>query len=315
MPGSPPRRVLWAAIFAVSIWTWFIWRDWLGAVGDVVAILFVPVVLGLVCFAAGASIWWRPALIVAVSAALLGTVAIVGPWTPADSGPVTPDGSITVAGANIGPGDAEAADALLGLDADVLVVSELEEPLHDALAPRYLYGQLETDDSKVAIYSRFAFRVLDRPSDDLPGLRVEVAGPGGSFVLYALHVPRPWFRRSGGAFQATIGEHRRLISLVASRARAETLPVVVIGDLNAPDRSSDYRVLRDRGGLADAMRDGWTGPTSLLWAPLLLRIDHVLVGGGWCGDGSKQFDIPLSDHRGVAAVVGPCAVAGARRAE
>ncbi len=306
MPGPPPRRVLWAAVFAASIWTWFLWRDWLGAAGDVAAILFVPLVVGLIGFAAGASIWWRPALIVALSAALLGTVAIVGPWTPVGTGQVSAGRGLLVAGANIAPGDAESTDVLREVNADVLVVSELEDELHVLLAPRYPYGQLEDDDSKVAIYSRFAYRVLEGPSDDLPGLRVEVAGPAGPFVLYALHVPRPWFRRTGAAFQATIGEHRRLIGLIASRARAETLPVVVVGDLNAPDRSSDYRILNGRGGLTDAMRDGWTGPTSLLWAPLLLRIDHILVGPGWCADGSRQFDIPLSDHRGVTAVVGPC---------
>jgi hypothetical protein len=306
VPG-PPRRVLLAAGFAALIWAWFVCRDWLGAAGDVVAILFVPIALGLVCFAAAAGIRWRPALIVAGSAAVLGLVAVVGPWTPFDAGRVAPGPGVRVAGANIGPGFAESADALRGLNADVLVVSELEEDLHAELAPGYRYGQLETDEAKVAMYSRFPYRVLERPSEDLPGLRVEVAGPSGPFVLYALHVPRPWFRRSGGAFQVTIDEHRRLIALVAARARAETLPVVVIGDLNAPDRSSDYRVLLDRGGLSDAMRDGWTGPTSLLWAPLLLRIDHIMVGGGWCADGSRQFELPESDHRGVTAVVGPCA--------
>jgi hypothetical protein len=65
----------------------------------------------------------------------------------------------------------------------------------------------------------------------------------------------------------------------------------------------------DDVGLTDAMRSGWTGPTSVTqWRLLLLRIDHLLVGPRWCGDASRRFELPGSDHDGVTATVGPCAV-------
>jgi hypothetical protein len=56
------------------------------------------------------------------------------------------------------------------------------------------------------------------------------------------------------------------------------------------------------------MRDGWAGPTSVgQWAPLLVRIDHVLVTQGWCGDDPARPPLTRSDHSAVAATVGPCA--------
>jgi hypothetical protein len=38
----------------------------------------------------------------------------------------------------------------------------------------------------------------------------------------------------------------------------------------------------------------------------VVRIDHILVSRGWCGDGAGQVALPGSDHRGVLATVGPC---------
>lgn len=127
-------------------------------------------------------------------------------------------------------------------------------------------------------------------------------------MLYALHVPRPWYSGEVEAsYQATVPEHRRLVEEVAARLRTEALPVVLVGDLNSTDRGRDYRVLLRRGGLVDAMRDSAGAPTSVgKWLPLLARIDHVLVGVGWCGDAARRVVLPDSSHRGVLATVGPC---------
>ena len=85
------------------------------------------------------------------------------------------------------------------------------------------------------------------------------------------------------------------------------MPVVVAGDLNTSDRARDYRVLIDDAGLTDAMLDNWAGPTQIgHWATLLVRIDHLLVSPGWCGDDSSRYPIPASDHRGIISTVGPC---------
>ena len=92
------------------------------------------------------------------------------------------------------------------------------------------------------------------------------------------------------------------------RVAREPGAVVLVGDLNSTDRGRDYRLLVDDTRLTDAMRDGWAGPTSVTrWRPLLLRIDHLMVGPGWCGDAARRFALPRSDHDGVTATVGPCA--------
>jgi endonuclease/exonuclease/phosphatase (EEP) superfamily protein YafD len=126
-------------------------------------------------------------------------------------------------------------------------------------------------------------------------------------VLYALHVPRPWWT-GRGEYQATIAEHHRLVATLAARAAHEPGPVVLAGDFNSTDRGRDYRLLTDGAGLVDAMRNGWTGPTSVTtWRTFLLRIDHLLVGPRWCGDAPRRFPLPRSDHDGITATIGPCA--------
>jgi endonuclease/exonuclease/phosphatase (EEP) superfamily protein YafD len=81
---------------------------------------------------------------------------------------------------------------------------------------------------------------------------------------------------------------------------------VVAGDLNLCDRTSGYhRLVRGR---LDAMRTGraattFVGPGGWRW--LGLRIDHVVLPAGWGAAEALTFPITGSDHRGVAAVVGP----------
>jgi endonuclease/exonuclease/phosphatase (EEP) superfamily protein YafD len=141
-------------------------------------------------------------------------------------------------------------------------------------------------------------------------MRAAVAAPA-PFVLYAMHVPKPWWSGSGG-YWTTPAEHHRLVETVAAQIAREPGPVVLAGDLNSTDRARDYRLLVG-AGLTDAMRAGWAGPTSVtVFRALLLRIDHLLVGPGWCGEASRRFTLPRSDHDGITATVGPCAVTPAR---
>ncbi len=291
---------------AAAPWSWFLLRDALGVVGLGVAIL-LPVLVALAVLALVTVVRPRRAgVAVAVSVVVAGAVAVVAPWTPRDAGPVAPDRAVTIAGANV-QSRAQAAPPVLAVDADVLVVSEMTPRLRPALAAHYPYrlDDVATDDPSVAVYSRLP---LGEPQvDGLPGLRVEVAAEGGPFVLYALHIPRPWITGPPG-YEATAAEHLRIVERIGDRIAAERAPVVVVGDLNSPDRAPNYRTLMARGGLVDAMRAEWTAPTSVAkWTPLQLRIDHVLVSAGWCGDRPSHFDLPRSDHLGVTVSIGPCA--------
>ena len=244
-------------------------------------------------------------LIPAVSLLVVGLLAVGIRWLPADAGAVRPDARVSVLGANVMNSRAPAA-ALLRDDPDVLVMSEATRWTDPVFAAKYPYRELELGAPAVAVYSRSPLRRLDDALPALPGMRLRVDGPAGRFVLYALHVPRPWFTTRGG-YQASLREHHQIIAAVAAQASKETDPVIVVGDLNTSDRTYGYQQLLQTGGLVDAVRDRWTRYSSVgKWTPLLVRIDHILVSRGWCGDGAGQVALPGSDHRGVLATVGPC---------
>lgn len=306
----PPTRWLWrlrpvAVLLAATLpWSWFLLRDVLGDVGDGLAILLVPIVVivsVVELLAARRHGWWAVA---AVSTVLFGATAVITPWLPAPTGPVAAGRSLTLVSANI-EGGTGPVPALLTASPDVLVVAEMAGTAEPLLDPAYPYRAVALDGPAVAVYSRFPMRVLDGPSAFLPGLRVEITGPAGPFVLYGLHVPRPWFTGSGG-YQATIGEHHAIVTAIAARVATETLPTVVAGDLNSPDRGRDYRLLDST--MIDVMRESSTSWTSTgKWVALLVRIDHIFVTAGWCGAASRHVVLPGSDHNGVASTIGPCA--------
>lgn len=238
-----------------------------------------------------------------VSLLLAGAVAVAGPWTPADRGAVAPGRGVTVASANV-TGLSGTVPALRAASADVLVVVENSTDVDGRLAASYPYHLHADGPPWTGVYSRYPLRLLEAPGPDLPGVRVAVRGPV-PFVVYGLHVPKPWWR-TGGYSTTPAGHHRLILALTARLAR-ERGPVVVAGDLNSTDRGRDYRLLATGAGLTDAMRDGWAGSTSVTtWRPFLLRIDHILAGPGWCGDAPRRFALPGSDHDGVGARVGPC---------
>jgi len=302
---TPSRRTrcspwLWL-LLAVLPWAWFPLRDELALVGDVLAIVLpvLAVIAAIACVVTGR--WWG--LVTAVSVLLAATVAVVGPWRPDDAGTVRPDAGITVASANV-TGQSSTVPALQAAGADVLVVVENDRRIDAALAATYRFHVYAGGTPAVGVYSRFPVRLLDAPGPDFPGVRAAVDAPT-PFVAYGLHVPRPWWT-GGFGYQSTPAEHHRLVEEIAARVAREPGPVVVAGDLNSTDRARDYRLLDAQ--LVDAVRDGWVGPTSVTqWRAFLLRIDHLFVGRGWCGDAAHRIELPRSDHDGIEATVGPCA--------
>jgi endonuclease/exonuclease/phosphatase (EEP) superfamily protein YafD len=299
-------------LVAVLPWLWFAVRD-AGPAADVVAIAmpllaaFAVVVAAVVALVPGSPTRRLRAALFGLSALLVGVVAVAGPWLPADAGAVSGRG-VSVLGGNVDYQDTP-TPAMIELDADVVVVPELAPDTVDDFGEEYPHAVVGgPPDSPLGVFSRYPVRVLEADGTDLPGLRVLVDGPDGEFVLYALHIPRPWIGRSDQDYEVSVSEHYALARSVAEHVRAETSPVVVVGDLNSTDRGRDYRVLTGEGGLVDVMREGWGGPTSVgKWLPLLGRIDHVLVSGGWCGDDARREELPGSSHRAVHATVGPCA--------
>lgn len=304
---TSPRTRRGPALVVVCLllpWAWFLVRDVLGTVTDVLAIV-LPVLCVVVALLVGLVFRRRPAVAFAVSTLLVGIVATVLPWIPHGTGTVDTSRAVRIAAANIGAGELEGADTLIALNADVLVVSEIGQPLTERLSTAFASHVAEFSGPAVGVFSRFPLTVLESPSADLPGFMVRVDAPSGAFDLIATHVPRPWYTSSGPSYQTTFPGHHRLIEQIARRAEADKGPVVFAGDLNTTDRSRDYRLLTKH--LDDAMLDTWGRPTQIgNWAPFLVRIDHLLVKPGWCSDNTSHYKIPVSDHHGIIATVGPC---------
>ena len=300
-------------------WLWFLVRDttsW----ADLAAAMLPVAVAGLaLAWALVAALRREPRWLVASAITILmGLTAVLLPLRPEGGGPPDPQAGLRIAAANVADLDDHGirqARELAVAGFDVVVVSEMTWNLQRTLQERFPHvAVLErrsdlapwgTVAPSIGIFSRAPLSAVKRPRD-LPGLRVRVDGPGGPFVLYGLHVPRPHpYDREGGVSPAV---HREVIDDTLERIRGERLPVVVAGDLNATDRGGGYRAFR--GLLDDAMRSEWAGGTSRLdvplWSALVLRIDHILRPRTWCSAAPERFRITASDHLGVAADVGPC---------
>ncbi|HET6740681.1 MAG TPA: endonuclease/exonuclease/phosphatase family protein [Kribbella sp.] len=320
MEGEPlVRRSVGIVVAALLPWVWFVLRDRLGVVTDVVAIvlpMLTVVVAAVVGIVAVLGRRRRAALAFAVSTLLVGMVATFGPWIPHGTGTVDPSRAVRFAAANIGVGELEGADSLLALKADVLVVSEIGQPLTDRLAETYPNHVADWTGPSIGIFSRWPLTVVEKPGPDLPGYVLRVHAPSGEFDVIAAHVPRPWWTSGGSTYnqstddgqpyQTTVAEHHRLIEQLAARAARDDRPVVVAGDLNTTDRGRDYRILTQH--LKDAMLDEWGRPSQIgKWAALLVRIDHLFVKPGWCSDENNWYSVPESDHHGLISTIGPCA--------
>ncbi|WP_410792027.1 endonuclease/exonuclease/phosphatase family protein [Kribbella sp. C-35] len=337
MEGDPLlRRSVGIVIAALLPWAWFVLRDRFGVVTDVIAIVLPLAVLAtavlalVVAGAAGAGGAWRVprdqrvsvrrrrrrvAVVFALSALMVGIVATFGPWIPHGTGTVDKSRAVRIAAANIGSGELDGADNLLALKADVLVVSEIGQPLTQRLSESYPEHVAVWTGPSIGVFSRWPMTVLERTGPDLPGFVLRVHAPSGEFDLIAAHVPRPWWRTSGSTYnsstddgtpyETTVAGHHRLIEQIAARIQRDDHPVVVAGDLNTTDRGRDYRVLTEH--LNDAMLDSWGRPSQIgKWSELLVRIDHLFVKPGWCSDDNDWYPIPASDHHGLISTIGPC---------
>jgi endonuclease/exonuclease/phosphatase (EEP) superfamily protein YafD len=285
-------------------WAWFLVRD-LWAPLDAIA-AGLPL-LGLAGLLVGGLAAVRTGRLVPLAAGLSCAAAvaigILGPRAPQDA--AAPDQPIRFAVANIQRGNGTTEQAIAALRAqqpDVLVAIEMPEGFADRLqqsAGGLIHHQAQ---GELGVWSRWPVRSQAMPTGypDVRLLRVRVEADQ-PFVLYAFHARNPLYEES-------FADQRRLDELLAGAPEEAGLPVVLAGDFNLSDRAHGYRVLTET--YRDAMRAGtWASDTYDLhvWRVLLLRIDHLFVPAGWCAELARTFEVPGSDHDGVAATVGPCA--------
>jgi hypothetical protein len=241
--------------------------------------------------------------VLAASTLLAGTVAVLGPWRPADAGRV--QGGLVVAGANVDGGD-RPLTAMRHVDADVWVVGEVSRAVEDELGAAYPHHEGGGEPPHVAVFSRFPLRLLEGAGPDLPGQRYEVAGPDGPFVLYALHVPRPWILGgSGDQYQVGVDEHQRIVERLAEQVAAETLPAVVVGDLNSNRPRARLPRAHPRHRRRHGRHDRWADVGGEV--AVAARAHRPRAGDpGLVRDDARRVGMPGSSHRLVTVRVGPC---------
>jgi endonuclease/exonuclease/phosphatase (EEP) superfamily protein YafD len=308
------------AALVAAPWTWFLWRDRVGPIGalrspvvtvrEAIAIFLPPLLAAVLVACLVVALvrrrWVGPAL-VGVSVLAFGWTAVLAPWQ-ADHGHDLAGAPgwarVVVANPRYRNANMGAIEDVLAQDGDVVVVAE-PGPVSRALAEAFPHAETVFDTGgrgELAVLSRFPLERADQRANLLAHgvFRFVVHAPSGSFVLYAAHPKPPGL----GAGHLTPPRQLALYRRVLSAARAEQLPIVLAGDLNLVDRSAAFRHLT--GWFDDATAGHQRTATSLRWPFFLARIDHVLVGPGWCGGGPTTYDIAGSDHHGVAATVGPC---------
>ena len=307
LPRLAVREVVTLGLVAAP-WAWFAIRD-VSPIFDGAAVV-LPLLLGgmlgagLVGALATRSV---EGVLVVASWLLFSLAAIAGPWVPqAGAAPVEP---LRVVSANLGEATEpfSAVEDVMEQEPDVVIVPEVDYVLDLLFTSHFNDSFMFERSTNVGLYSKYPVSISEIPDERLHrhGFRAEIEAPSGTFVVYALHLPRPWFTNEGARFVSLEGQ-REFAAALANAASREPYPVVIAGDLNLTDRAGGYRTLA--GNLRDAVLTGGGGPTStqFRWRPLLLRIDHIFVTRNWCASNGGRFEATTADHRAVRADVGPC---------
>jgi endonuclease/exonuclease/phosphatase (EEP) superfamily protein YafD len=246
-----------------------------------------------------------------VAAALLVVGAHVA-WTAPDlrwwriDQPRTEGDAFTVAAANVRFDNDRVDDvtgALRSMDADVLVVTELGPRLADALQGERPHVAADPRPGAFGsgVYSRFPLSGERRfDLEGFPALQVDVAAPGGTLTLVAVHTLQPLSDID------VLRRQLRALDRLRASLRREGRQVVLAGDFNATAQHRGFRRLLDHG-LRDAHRERGRGRVRTWpadrWHPPFAALDHVLVSGGIAVEDAGTVGIPGSDHRAVTATL------------
>lgn len=334
-PASKVSFLLWA--LPVVPWLWYLVRS-LFASMDLVAIglPIIAIVSAIAAVTLGVLRRSVPLLVSAASIGIFLYISVFLPFSSTNGSP--PTESIRVATVNMGlywfsDNDLgflvfdEAPDLVVGVELteshDAELSARFENSVTDVISLERQQAneiQLQPEGESfrrnglpsVGVYSNLELTQLDDPlagvvPGGLPGFRIRVATASGDMVLYALHIPRPINR--DGVYEVSPAEHLEIAQAVADAVAAETLPTMVLGDLNTVDRGQAYRALTEN--LSDGVRHaGDAAPTTdrdLFETLLFARLDHLLMTSDLCTANADSLDTRFSDHRPLLADIGPCA--------
>jgi endonuclease/exonuclease/phosphatase (EEP) superfamily protein YafD len=274
--------------------------------------------IGLVVLLAAALAAWQRAWLLAIAAVPLLALTL-GPELRhfAPKRPVPPgDPVITVMSVNLlylnhltGP----ILDEVRRADPDVLLLQEYTSDWHMAItaarAARYSHiRQIRRPDPfGAAIYSRLPF-VGDVETDlrlanvDTPQMRAVVGIGGREVAVYNVHLVPPY-----GVRLAALT--RRQLADLYDRLAADPLPIILSGDFNFTERSTNAGLLHSLG-LVDVhdltgFGRGVTWPVNSFFRYMPgIRLDHIYLGRALTCTESRIGTGRGSDHRPIVAKVG-----------
>jgi endonuclease/exonuclease/phosphatase family metal-dependent hydrolase len=207
-------------------------------------------------------------------------------------------------------------DLLVMQDAGALAEWRRESP--DSVAPIFAGRQVYAHGQFIVV-SRYPLHDCRNVDLTVPGrfneyLRCRVSAPGGDFDLFTAHLLSP---REGlnatrrerlqglDEWRENFTERLAQATRLAGDATPRPRPLIVAGDLNAPERAAVLRVLLHTG-LRDAFSAagrgwGYTHGHSLKLRLSFLRIDHILVSPEFGVVDSFVGGKEASEHRPVIA--------------
>jgi len=195
-------------------------------------------------------------------------------------------------------------------DPDLIFLPEVDEVWADALSPLKASHPHSIDypvegNFGFAFCSKFPIlsqEIIPCGELELPLLKAKLKGPAGDFILFGAHPVPP-----STSFWAS--ERDVFLARMAEEVKKETLPVVVLGDLNATRWCHGIKPLFE-AGLIDSTRGHGIGPTWMRGNPVVaVPIDHVLFRGPSSAPmqaHSSRHEVGPdlgSDHRPVVAEV------------
>ncbi len=181
---------------------------------------------------------------------------------------------------------------------DIMVFQEYSNQWEHALQAtlaRYRHQVVEqrNDPFSIALFSRLPLvdsRVVAYSGSGVPSIEATVSIDGQLVKVIGTH---PWPPEREWSFN----DRNRQLQAIAQVAAKQGGPTLVLGDLNIAPWSAHFKALLKEGGLQDA-RAGFglmpTWPAGYL--PLMISIDHILVGDQVAVTNMRPLDDIGSDH-------------------
>ena len=273
--------------------------------------------------ALGFTVGWQREylLLVGVSLLIIGwQVSHVAPFSPMWSKEVpdlarTDGSTVRIAVANIqydNPKKSELLATLREIDADILLLIEIDEPWHEALQPlreQVPHGaeHISGEGLGLAFWSRLPLAGVDVQhlvSERRPSIHADVQLQDGQLIRFVgVHPTPPGLNDStnGGRRDSRVRD-AELVMVAKDIAQDPERTWIVTGDFNDVAWSHTTRLFKRLSGLQDPrvgreMLNTYHADYSLLRYP----IDHMFVSTDCSVGQIERFRLPGSDHFGLLA--------------